>query len=159
MRRHHIGHRFGLAALLIAQIARPAAAQDFALQVGPPVAGNGQGAKSSLLVVRPSGCVNPATVQITATAEGIVDGARRSIPLRLTPMPTPGVHAIAKEWPNGGVWIMSLAGTCAGKTAGVIVSLGESGEYHRDAVKHLAHAATASEIDASLRTLAPGSRR
>jgi hypothetical protein len=141
-------------------IALPAAAQDFALQVGPPVAGNGQVAKSSLLVVRPSGCADPAGAEITATAEGIVNGARRSVPLKLSALPTPGVHAIPKSWPNGGVWIVNLVGTCAGKTAGAIVSVaGPNAEYRREAVQHLTHSATPSEIDASLKELAAGAQQ
>jgi len=157
VRRHHIVRSFGIAALLTAGVAPAAVAQDFALQVGPPVAGNAQPAKASLLVVRPGGCADPASAQITATAEGIVDGARRSVPLKLSALPTPGVHAVPKDWASGGVWIVSLVGTCAGKTAGAIVSVvGPNAEYRREAVKHLPHPATPTEIDASLRALTAG---
>lgn len=128
-------------------------AQEFTLQVGLPIAGNAQPAKSSLLVVRPGGCVGPASAQITATAEGIVDGARRSVPLTLVALPTPGVHAVPKDWASGGVWIVNLVGTCAGKTAGAIVPVGPNVMFRRDAVKLLAHRPTAAEIDASLKAL------
>lgn len=160
MRRHHIVLSYGLAALLTTGAAPPAVAQDFALQVGPPVAGNAQPAKSSLLVVRPGGCADPASAQISATAEGIVNGARRSVPLKLSALPTPGVHAVPKDWANGGVWIVNLVGRCAGKTAGAIVSVvGPNAEYRREAVKHLPQPATASEIDASLRALTAGGQK
>ena len=156
MSRHGIVLSVGLAV----GIALPAVAQDFALQVGPPVAGNGQASKSSLLVVRPGGCADPASAKITATAEGIVNGARRSVPLKLAALPTPGVHAIPKDWPKGGVWIVNLVGTCAGKTAGAIVSVvGPNAEYRREAVKHLTHSATPSEIDASLKALAAAAQQ
>jgi hypothetical protein len=155
--RYSIGFSVGLAALLTALGARPAVAQDFALQVGPPVAGNAPPAKTSLLVVRPMGCADPARAQITGTAEGIVNGARRSVPLKLWALPTSGVHAVHREWPNLGVWIVNLVGTCAGKTAGAIVSMGGAdAAYHREAVKQLPHAATASEIEASLNALRAG---
>jgi hypothetical protein len=157
VRRHHFVRSVGIAALLTAGVAPPAVAQDFALQVGPPVAANAQPAKGSLLVVRPVGCSDPASAQITASAEGIVDGARRSVPLKLSALPTPGVHAVPKDWARGGVWIVSLVGTCAGKTAGAIVSVvGPNAEYRREAVKHLPHPATPSEIDASLKALTAG---
>jgi hypothetical protein len=160
MRRHHIALSHGLAALLTAGAPLLAVAQDFVLQVGPPVAGNAQPAKSSLLVVRPGGCADPASAQITATAEGIVDGARRSVPLRLAALPTPGVHAVPKDWPKGGVWVVNLVGMCAGRTAGAIVAVaGPNAEYRREAVTHLPHPATPSEIDASLKALAAGGQK
>jgi hypothetical protein len=149
----------GLTALLIAASATTGGAQDFVLQVGPPIAGKTQPAKSSLLVVRPAGCADPASARISATAEGLVGGTRRSVPLTLAALSTPGVHAVPKEWPKGGVWIVSLVGTCAGKTAGAIVSVGSSFDYRRDAVKLLAHRATAAEIDASLKALTPGGQQ
>ena len=153
MRRHQIA-RLAIAALLASQIVPPAIARGFSLQVGPPVAGNAQPAKSSLLVVRPLGCADPASAQISATAEGIVDGTRRRVPLKLLALPTRGVHAVAKEWPREGVWIVSLVGSCGGETAGAIVSFASpSAEYHRDAVKYLAHPATPLEIEASLKVL------
>ncbi|MGH9384206.1 MAG: hypothetical protein ACRD2N_07985 [Vicinamibacterales bacterium] len=149
-----IGLSFGLAALLTAWGAPPAMAQEFALQVGPPVAGNAQPAKASLLVVRPAGCADPARAEITATAEGIVNGARRSVPLKLSALPTPGVHAVPRDWPNLGLWIVNLVGSCAGKTAGAIISIaGPNAPYQREAVKYLPHPATPSEIDASLKAL------
>ncbi len=136
-----------------------ATAQEFTLQVGLPIAGSAQPAKSSLLVVRPGGCANPASAQITATAEGIVDGARRSVPLTLNPLPTPGVHAVPKEWVRGGAWIVSLTGTCAGKHAGAIVPLGPNATFRRETVRQLAHAPTAEEIEASLKSLTTGGQK
>jgi hypothetical protein len=153
MRRHRIGLLVALTALLAAP---QGFAQDFALQVGPPVAGRAQSAKSSLLVVRPGGCSDPASARITASAEGLVDGVRRSVPLKLTTLATPGVHAVPKDWPNGGFWVVNLVGTCAGKTAGAIVSVGSSSTYHRDSVKLLAHRPTSAEIEASLKALTTG---
>jgi hypothetical protein len=158
--RYQFGLSFRLAALLTALGVWPAVAQDFALQVGPPVAGNAQPAKTSVLVVRPAGCAEPARAQISATAEGIVNSVRRSVPLTLSALPTPGVHAIQREWPSLGVWIVNLVGQCADKTAGAIVSMaGPNATYHREAVKYFPHPATASEIDASLKALASGSEK
>jgi len=158
--RHRIVLGVGRAVVMATWIASSAMAQDFSLQVGPPVAGQGQPAKSSLLVVRPGGCADPATAQITATAEGIVDGARRSVPLRLSALQAPGVHAVPKDVAGRGVWVINLVGTCAGKAVGAIVSLvGSNPEYRREAVKYFPHPATPSEIDASLKVLVPGSRQ
>jgi hypothetical protein len=159
MLRLHIAPSFALA-VLTAGLAAPAVAQDFALQVGPPIAGNTPSTKSSLLVVRTAGCADPASAQITGTAEGIVNGARRSVPLKLPVLPTPGVHAVSKEWANGGIWIVHLVGVCAGKSVGAIVSVaGPNPEYRRDTVKYLPRPATPSEIDASLKALTAGGQK
>jgi hypothetical protein len=151
--------RVGLAAFLIMSAALSVRAQEFVLQVGPPIAGQAQPAKGSLLVVRPAGCPDPASAQISATAEGLVDGARRSVPLKLAQLPKPGVHAVPKDWPKGGVWIVSLVGTCADKTVGAIVAVGSSFDYKRQSVKLLGHRPTATEIDASLKALTPGGQQ
>jgi hypothetical protein len=111
-------------------------------------------------VVRPGGCADPASAEITVTAEGIVNGARRRVPLKLSALPTPGVHAVPKDWSSGGVWILNLVGKCAGKTAGAIVSIvGPNAEYRREGVKYLPHPATLSEIDAALKALTAGGQR
>ena len=151
---YHFKFNIGLAAMAIACAAAAAIAQDFALQVGPPVAGNAPFSKRALLVVRPAGCADPARARITATAEGIVNGTRRSVPLTLSPGPSSGVHAVQPQWPNSGAWVVNLVGTCAGKTAGALVSVaGPSPKYNREAVKYLPHPATPAEIDASLKAL------
>lgn len=149
----------GVAAVVMG--ASSAWAQDFVLQVGPPIAGNAQPSKNSVFVVRPGGCAEPGRAQISATAEGLVDGRRRSVPMELWSLPTPGVHALPKKLPGGGsgVWVISLVGTCAGKTAGALVSLGATPVYRREAVKQLSRAATPAEIDASLQALSAGGRK
>jgi len=159
MRRHLFIKVMGFVALSAVTFAANALAQGFTLQVGPPIAGNAQPAKSSLLVVRPGGCAEPGRATITATAEGIVRGARQTVPLTLTPLPTPGVHAVPNEWATSGVWVINLVGTCAGKTAGAIVSLGPKAPFRREAVRLLPHRATTAEIDASLKALATGGRQ
>jgi hypothetical protein len=159
MRRPSIRKSIGLSALLTMAALAQVSAQNFALQVGPPIAGAAPSVKKSLMVVRPSGCANPADARISATAEGLVGGARQSVPVELAALSTPGVHAVSKSWPNGGVWVVNLTGTCAGKTAGALVSIGPDATYHRDRVQHLAHRATPEEIEASLKALATGGRK
>ena len=134
------------------------AGQGFTLQVGPPVAGNAPLAKNSVFVIRPGDCPNPSAAQITARAEGLVNGTRRTVPLSINALPTPGVHAVKKEWPDGGTWIVNVAVACAGKTSGALVTLGPKNSYQREGVKMLPHEATPQEIDASLKALTGGQR-
>jgi hypothetical protein len=146
----------GMGLITLLTLSPAAVAQDFVLQIGPAIAGKTPTAKKSLFVVRPGGCADPAKAKITATAEGIVNGARRSLPVTLAALPTPGVHAVPRDWPDGGVWIVNLVGTCDGRTAGALVPVGENATYKRESIKVLAHKATPAEIDASLRTLTAG---
>jgi hypothetical protein len=163
MRSHPIPG-LGLAAVLLA-LPNTAAAQGFALQVGPPVAAAAQpGApvkKDGLLfVVRPGGCSDPAAARITATAEGIVNGSRQSVTLTLAPLSPPGVRAVSRDMPAGGTWVVNLVGTCDGKTAGAIVAMaGPKPEYRREGVTLLARAATRDEVEASLKALTTGGRK
>jgi hypothetical protein len=159
MRRYSILSRAGFATLLTLACATAAFAEDFRLQVGPPTAGNAQQSKSSMFVVRPGGCADPAAAKLTGTREGIVDGVRRSVPLTLVALPTPGVYAVPRDWDSAGAWVVSLVGTCAGKTAGAIVSIGPRDTYRRESVRLLAHRATPAEIDESLKAAAAGGAR
>jgi hypothetical protein len=134
------------------------AAQSFTLQVGPPVAGNAPVAKKAVFVVRPGGCPDASSAHITATAEGVVNGVRQSVPLKVAMLPTRGVHAVDKQWPDAGVWIVNIVGTCAGQTAGALVTLGPKNSYQREGVKLVAHEPTKQEIDASLKALTGGQR-
>jgi hypothetical protein len=159
MRGYLLAANVALAALFTLALTDTVFGQDFVLQVGPPIAGNAPPAKGSMFVVRPGGCANPGSARITATAEGIVNGSRRSVPLTLAALPTPGVHAIPKEWPNGGVWIVSVVGTCAGKTAAAIVPIGPRSTFQRETVKLLGHRPTAEEVETSLKALTPGGQK
>lgn len=148
-----------LIALLIHTTGGTAHAQDFTLQVGSPVAVVPQPgvvlekkvSKDTVFVVRPLGCPDPASVRMAVTAEGVLDGRRESVRLPLASLQATGVHAISKTWPDGGVWVLSVTGTCAGRTAGAIVTLGPRDVYRRDGVELVAHHPTSEEIEHALR--------
>jgi len=129
-----------------------ALAGGFFLTIGSPVAANAPQVKGAVLVVRPDGCHEPAKAQITGTAEGLVAGARRSIPLKLVALPTPGVYAVFQEWPAEGVWVVSLTGSYLGATTSAIVPIGPKG-FIRASSKFFPHSANETEIAALLRTL------
>ena len=43
---------------------------------------------------------------VTGTAEGIVNGARRSIPLAFDTTARRGSYALRKQWPSDGIWML-----------------------------------------------------
>lgn len=95
----------------------------------------------------------PAASALTASAEGIVNGARRTIRLRLDTTPVAGVFALRRQWPTDGTWLVriSMQNTTA------IVSLGGDGQVagirvpteHASGVE-LPRAVSAQEIDSTL---------
>ena len=71
--------------------------------------------KDAVLLVRTYGCHTPADANVTATAEGIVNGRRTSIPLELLP-DEKGVYAITQQWQSEGTWVLSFT-LCSGLRA------------------------------------------
>jgi hypothetical protein len=101
----------------------------------------------------------PATRDVMGTAEGLVGGARKTIPLRLDPTSQPGVFAVARQWPTDGTWLVriSLHNTSA------LINVDRSGNITRVTVPTtpatartmmLPRAVTAGEIDAMLASAA-----
>jgi hypothetical protein len=111
-----------------------------------------------VVAVRSLSCA-PNAVTVSGTAEGIVNGTRQSIPLKLVALETPGVYTVPRVWEQGR-WVLRLSGTCADRkneVAAALVPLGPGG-FIRDAVKALTRAATAADIDAALRDARPDSQ-
>ena len=47
--------------------------------------------------------------ELTGTAEGLVNGSRRSIPLRFDVTSRPNVFGLRRQWPNEGAWILRIS--------------------------------------------------
>ena len=150
----------GLAAVFsFAMAPQDPAGTAFRLDIGRANAGSASKTKmkSAVLVVRTIACSEPASARITGTAEGLVNGVRRSIALKLDPLEKPGVYAVSEQWPAGR-WVLSLVGTCRDHTAGALVPLAKTG-FLRESSRFLPPAATAPEIESSLNALTAGSTR
>ena len=148
-----------LASVLMA--AQAAAGTSFRLEIGPAVADTSAGkVKNAVLLVRPLLCGDPASVRITATAEGIVNGARQSVPLKLVALPTPGVHAVQRQWPDG-QWVIHLSGTCPQPKAGAstivpLTGTGTDTRFSRPKTQVLREPATKAQVEAALAEVARG---
>jgi hypothetical protein len=144
--------RFSLAISLLTSLAT---AGGFTFTIGSPVAAQEAPAKTAAFAFRTEGCAEPAKSQITATAEGLVRGARRSVVLKVAPMQRPGVYVVYQTWGNEGRWVVVLKGACENDSAGAIVPIGPKG-FLREASKFFPRPAMGAEIDASLKTLVEG---
>jgi hypothetical protein len=148
--------RLSIAALALASLVQLALAAGFTFSIGSPVAAQDfRASKTAAFVFRTEGCAEPAKPQISGTAEGIVQGARQSVPLKLVETSKPGVYAVNQNWPPEGTWVVALKGMCADASAGAIVPIGPNG-FIRESSKLLTRPATVGEIAASLKALAEG---
>lgn len=80
----------------------------FALEIGKPSANPEAQAKNAVLMVRGYACHNAEETTVTATAEGVVNGKRETIPLKLIPLSAQSTYALTRQWPADGKWVISL---------------------------------------------------
>ena len=144
--------RLGIAVLAMAALVM---AEGFTFIIGGPVASQDFHLKAAAFVFRTEGCTDPAKPQVSATAEGIVKGERRSVILRVMPGIKPGVYAVYQNWPPEGQWVVSLKGACGDLSAGAIVPIGPKG-FVRESSKFFPRPATDSEIETSLKAFPRG---
>src|SRR5579862_5479206 len=116
--------RLGVAVCAVASLAL---AEGFTFTIASPVASQDFRSKTAAFVFRTEGCADPAKSQISGTAEGIVKGARRSVPLKVDAMSRPGVYAVYQNWSAEGEWVVNLKGTCANENAGAVIPIGPKG--------------------------------
>jgi hypothetical protein len=97
----------GLTALALTSAVQ-AMAGGFFINLTPPPYGD-QRFRDAAFVVNISGCVHPKDVVATATAEGLVNGERKTVQLKLTKV-EPGIWMVKKEWASEGSWILFITG-------------------------------------------------
>jgi hypothetical protein len=98
-------------------LATPAVAGGPWISIETPVNPMNPVIRSAYCLVRVYHHGNPAYYPVTATAEGIVNGERKSIPLTLTDAGTPGLYGVNFTPQREGTWIL-------------VLSVGEKQEYH-----------------------------
>jgi hypothetical protein len=138
-------HTFNLAALILAFAASNLFAGGwFIISLGQPGANSDPRAHTSAFVVRVYGC-SARTAEITATAEGLVNGRRQSITLQ--PVRLAGGRetvlfsgdsrmvedwpsysaAIPWNWPSEGTWIIRVVASTSWHSESAFVVLGPDG--------------------------------
>lgn len=115
-----------LSTALLLTIASPALAGGFQLSIETPSGGDPE-LKDAVLIVRTFGCHQPADAKLSASAEGLINGNRKSLPLELRSIGS-GVYALKQQWPSEGHWVLALTGAYNGMTSSVLVELGANGK-------------------------------
>src|SRR2546423_1067378 len=84
-------------------------------------------AKGAAFIVRMEGCHDAAKATYTGVAEGLVNGERKTIPLEILPLTSPGMFAIKFARPDTGVWILHVKSENEGAKVAVLLPLPEHG--------------------------------
>lgn len=75
---------------------------------------------SPVLIVHAFSCHEPTDAALTAHAEGIVGGERRTIPLKLESSKATGVYLVARQWPSDGSWALVFSLDRGGRTTAIV---------------------------------------
>ncbi len=122
------------------------------LEIGNPSANPEALAKHAVVLARMTACRSPEKTSVTATAEGLVNGVRKSVPLHVISLSTPGTFAVTHEWPEKGAWAVKMIATNPDyKNYAPSVVVPVNGNLAQlAAVKHYYHTPTDAEISSSL---------
>jgi len=100
----------------------------------------------------------PAPFLVTGTAEGLVGGQRRTLPMTINSSGTGGTMNVMKTWPNEGVWVLKLG--VDGTAMNAAIGVGTSGEVAFVRVPTTRNGAprqlASSELESMLHALAAG---
>lgn len=121
----------------------------FYLQLGNPEASAEARKNNAVVTVMATGCHDPATAQLTATAVGKVNGQRQSIPLKVDKLSGVGMFSISQQWPKEGKWVIQLVGKNGEQFTNSLVAAGPNG-VDRLHPKWNMKQFTESDIDAML---------
>ncbi|MEP7345881.1 MAG: hypothetical protein ABI877_11460 [Gemmatimonadaceae bacterium] len=129
-----------------------------------PVNPYDQTTRDAFLLVHAFHHGTPTDFPVSGTAEGLVNGQRRSVSLEFTKTSRPGAFGLKKQWPTDGVWTLVVS-VSQGKDDAIyaIVDLSASGTVASVRVPTreekgwvLPAKLAMSEVDASLRARARG---
>lgn len=120
---------FTLVALLSAALASPAVAGPPWISIELPANPYDRDTRGAFLLVHSFHHGTIVNAIVTGTAEGIVDGVRRTIKLEFSSTGRDGVRALRKMWPDQGVWTLVITATQGpGDGASAVIVLGADGE-------------------------------
>ena len=158
--------RLALAALLSAAVPSAAMAGPPWISIELPANPWDRDTRGAFLVVHTFHHGNAIDASLTGTAEGMVDGKRRSVTLSFVKTARSGVYALRNQWGNTGRWVLliSLAQSQhANDIAQAVVTVAENGTVTAVRVPteagregNLPRRATAAEVTAAL---TPGVRQ
>lgn len=140
---------FAVAGLgLAVTLAAAGVAQAGGQQIAVEVARDGKS-----LLVRTYRCGTPSDFTVTGTAEGLVDGQPRSVPLKLTRASEAGVFVVSRQWPAEGSWVLTFS-TEGGRFVNALVELEKGAALRIRSQESTTTKLTPGQVSATLRRLA-----
>ena len=123
----------GLAAAFSAVFAAPAIAKPPWISIELPVNPYDRTMQEAFLLVHAFRHQTPIALPIEGTAEGMVNGERRTVKLEFAATSREGVYALKRTWADDGVWTLVIRvgqgpTDAEGGTATAVVELGADGE-------------------------------
>jgi hypothetical protein len=119
--------RIAMPAAALLALAGQLLAGGFFLQLGNPEASAEARKNNAVVTIKATGCHDPATAKLTATAVGMVNGHRQSIPLTVTKLSEVGMFAISQQWPKEGKWVIELVARNGEQFTNSLVAAGPNG--------------------------------
>jgi hypothetical protein len=157
-------HRFPrapwLAAMLVLALAATALAGPPWLSIELPANPYDRLTSGAIALVRTYHHGGPIQLQVRATAEGLIDGERVTLPLELVATSATGLYALRGELPGRGVWVLVVRGGAEGSGVTAIVDVGPDGTVRgvdvptRGDDPPIPREVTGQDIDTRLRSLA-----
>jgi hypothetical protein len=149
-------------AALVLALATPALAGPPWISIEYPANPLDPTTRGALLLVRTYHHAAAMAYPVTAVAEGLLDGERRTIELSVEPTSQPGVWVVRGELPEGGSWVVSATLSQGDRAvASALVALGPERDLLGIQVPQnvregyaVPRPATRTEIEALLRTTA-----
>lgn len=74
------------------------------------------------VLVRTYRCGEPSSLALGGSAEGVVAGQRRSIPLKIGAATAAGVFVVDRQWPSEGSWVLAFS-VIGGASTSALVEL------------------------------------
>jgi hypothetical protein len=162
MTRRYVG---ALAAALYLPLAMPVASTVAGppwVSIEYPVNPYDATTRDAFLIVHAFHHGNPMAFPVSGTAEGLVNGQRRSIKLEFQKASRTGEYALRKQWPDQGTWTLVI-GVAQGEDDRVtaVVDLSSDGQVakinvptRREGVHVVPARVAMTDVDASLRSRA-----
>ena len=160
-----------VALLLLLTATTPAFAGAPWISIEIPANGMNPLTRDAFCLVRVYHHGDPAYYPVTVTAEGLVDGVRRTVKLTATETGMPGVYAVRYQPEKNGTWMVvaRVGGTSDEPWATVIVPVNREGQIfnarvptRRDGETRIPIRVTAADVDQMLRaqvaSIAPDAR-
>ena len=121
----------------------------FWVEFGNPSAAKDLKSKNAAVLVRALGCHNPEAATYVGTAEGLVNGTRRSLPLKFVRLDAKGLWAVERDWPSEGKWVLHIEATRDGHTAHALGKIDAQGSVKRVGDTHM-YSVNKAQIESAL---------